>query len=116
MKCNTCSSFDNSLYVNILILKFGENPKIANTNFFLSLFCKVIKGKYRFFLRVRDKVTVNFERYRRIAMPEIFADGLNRHVLRQKNIAISYRVRPANSGFKRKYTKRLRFLYVLVMI
>lgn len=68
------------------------------------------------FLRIGDKVTVNFERYRRIAMPEIFADGLNRHVLRQKNIAISYRVRPANSGFKRKYTKRLRFLYVLVMI
>lgn len=34
------------------------------------------------FLRIGNKVTVNFERYRRIAMPHIFAHGLNRNVLR----------------------------------
>ena len=33
-------------------------------------------------------MAVNFERYRRIAIPEIFADGLNRHVLRQEQTAI----------------------------
>ena len=53
-------------YVNILIFSFRKNSKIVNTNLipiFLSLFCKVIKGKHRFFLRVWYKMAVNFKRY-----------------------------------------------------
>ncbi len=40
-------------------------------------------------MRIGNKVTVNFERYRRIAMPHIFAHGLNRNILRYKQTLLN---------------------------
>ena len=47
-----------------------------------SFFRDIVQRKNYLFLRIGNKVTVNFERYRRIAMSHIFAHGLNRNVLR----------------------------------
>ena len=44
--------------------------------------CLLFNAKTAFSPRIGNKSAVNSERYRRIAMPYIFAHCLNRHILR----------------------------------
>lgn len=87
-----------------------KNTKIVNTDLipisFFSLFCKVIKGKHRFFLRVWDKVAVNFERYRRIAMPHTTATTESNKIWFESHVwifVISHEVRTYRLDFFEKF-------------
>ena len=73
----------------IFILRIRKTTTHNEWSFYRSLFSyQVVQRIDRFVLRVRDKVAVNFERYRRVAVSHVFADRLYRDVLRQKQAAI----------------------------
>ncbi len=57
-------------------LRETANSRQKTTCSHFSRYCSTRKPP---FLRIGNKMSVNFERYRRIAMPHIFAYGLNRN-------------------------------------